>query len=180
MNREIEFYKKIKCQYTFIFVALLQLFTHSQNVDPGISNNSFEQEEPSENPDLIRVNYWNKLANYHKFLHPDSGIYYSSKALELSRSISFREGELWALVWLALSHQTLENYTIAVQVNLEGLRKAEQWDLKRLEAIFLMDLAICYLRSGNFERALTFSQKAFTQFKSRREVQFSAISASTI
>ena len=166
--------------YTFIVVVLFHASGNSQNV--GLSNEelSLDRSQRSASEDSSTVISWNQLANSHKFARPDSGIYYASKALELARSISYSEGELWALVWLALSHQTFENYTLSAQVNLEGLRKAEKWDKPYLTSIFLMDLGICYLRSANYERALLYSQRAYSAFRSLESIQFSAISASTI
>ena len=72
--------------------------------------------------DTTRINILNDLANYHKFSRADSGIYYSTKALALSRSISFDYGELGALHLLNLSHSTLGNDSKSLRINLEGLR----------------------------------------------------------
>ncbi len=167
-------------RYTFLIVVLFQVIGYSQNVNPSTGELNSKSSNRSESEDHSTVQEWNTMAEYHKFSRPDSGIYYASKALELARSISYSEGELWALVWLALSHQTLENYTLSAQVNLEGLREAEKWNQPYLASIFLMDLGICYLRSANYERALSYSQRAFSSFRSLDSPRFSAISASTI
>jgi len=130
--------------------------------------------------DTNQVNVWNELAGFKVFSRPDSGIFYATKAFTLSRSISYIPGELLALHRLSLSYRTLGNYSKALRIDLEGLRKAEESDKMHLKGLFLIGLGIDYYFSGDYKRSLHYNQNAFSVFNALGDSNFSAISGAIL
>ena len=104
--------------------------------------------------DTSMVNAWNGLGNYQKFGRADSSIYYSSKALELSRSLKFIPGQLQALENLALTNETLGNINRAIQINREGIELSQGYNDPYYQALFLTLLADDYTEIKNYRAAL--------------------------
>ncbi len=96
-----------------IYAVTLQV-SFSQIIDEELQYDSLIRVNRLVTGDTNQVNVWNELAGFKVFSRPDSGIYYATNALSLSRSISFVRGELKALQLLSLSHSTLGNYSKAL------------------------------------------------------------------
>ncbi len=129
-----------KCLFLFLFLFCACLGLRSQT-----HNFSADKE---------KIDNWNHLAFYFRFSISDSGIYYSSKALTLSREINYREGELPALLHLALSHQTLGNRARALRFALEGKKKAEEYQDDAWIARYLTVIGVEYYYAGDYEMAI--------------------------
>ncbi len=154
--------------------ALCQNFNLHRRYD------SLLREKQLINTDTNKINIWNGLANIFKFSRPDSSVYYGSKALEFSRSISFHEGEVNALEILGIAYSTIGNNASSLKINLEGLKKAEQFRLKDSQSAFLLSLADNYRSSADYEKALSYYQRAYILFDSLQNYRFSAICSSYI
>jgi len=89
-----------------------------------------------------------------RFSISDSGIYYAAKALALSREINYHEGELSAILNLAISHQTLGNRANALRFALEGKKKAEEYGDESGIAKFLTVIGVEYHFAGEQKPAI--------------------------
>jgi two-component system NtrC family sensor kinase len=123
---------------------------------------------------------WNLLAEDYKFNRPDSAIYFSTKALALSRSINYVVGELDAMHLLVLSYITLGNDSKALRISLEGLKKAKQLNIEQFEAFFLLDLGNSYLQSEDYNTSLFFYQQAHSFFQLLSYQNFTMVSAAQL
>ncbi len=162
-----------------IYAVTLQV-SFSQNIDVEPQYDSLIRVNRVISEDTNQVNVWNELASFMVFSRPDSGIYYATKALSLSRSISFVRGELFALQLLSLSHSTFGNYSKALRIDLEGLRKAEESDVKDLKGKLLINLGNDYYNTGNYKKSLRYYQNGYSLFNAIGNTRFSAISGAKL
>ena len=136
--------------------------------------------------DTSKIKIWTELANYHKFSRADSGIYYATKALTLSRKISFDYGELDALHMLNLSHATLGNNSKSLRIVLEGLRIIDGLVTpleKRIiwqKGAYQLSFGAYYYRLGDYKTSLFYYMKSHNIFKSISSHPFISISESNI
>ena len=130
--------------------------------------------------DTSKIKIWIDLANYHKFNRADSGIYYATRAITLSRSISYVTGELGALQKLATSYRTLGDHAKVIRISMEGLKTAEQWGDTEQEAMACNLLGNVYYTFGNLQKSLEFHQRAYSLFKTDHNDSFVAIVGSNI
>jgi two-component system NtrC family sensor kinase len=130
--------------------------------------------------EMERVDLWSQSANFHKFSRPDSGIFYSTKALALARKIAYSKGELQALHYLGLSHQTLRNDYASLKVNLETLRISREVNDKEIEGKIMLTLGEIYFNSGDFEKSQDYFRKSYSIFKSIGLPAFEAITGSWV
>jgi len=163
----------------FFLIGSLQSVL-SQNISFNKRYDSLLRVKQSIKIDTSKINIWNELASLHKFIRPDSSIYYASNALERSRSIAFYKGELHALNHLGVAYSTLGNDASAVKINLEGLKRAEQMGSKDDQSFFLVNLADNYQSTANYEKALSYYLKAYSLFKLLDNFRFSAVCGSYI
>ena len=162
-----------------IYAVTLQV-SFSQNIDEKPQYDSLIRVNRLVTGDTNQVNVWNELAGFKVFSRPDSGIYYATNALSLSRSISFVRGELFALQLLSLSHSTLGNYSKALRIDLEGLRKVEESDEKDFMGKFLINLGTDYYNTGNYKNSLRYYQNGYSLFNAAGDSNFSAISGASL
>ncbi|MCK5370892.1 MAG: hypothetical protein KAQ62_20150, partial [Cyclobacteriaceae bacterium] len=146
----------------YLFIYLLSIGCYGQQITlesqiEGLANyKELHHLLSTSAKDTSRVNILNQLSHFHKFQYPDSGIYYGSTALALARTVEFHPGELAALHVVALSHRTLRNYSKALQIDLEGLRLAEKYNVKSYQGIFLFNLGIIYNQLGDYKNGLIY------------------------
>ncbi|MFC3879827.1 sensor histidine kinase [Algoriphagus namhaensis] len=113
--------------------------------------------------DSLRIKTLNDLANHHKFNRSDSGIYYALKGLRLAQEIGDKEQEMSSLHFLALSYHALGNSITAYRINLEGLRKAEEYG-SEMRGQFLMNLGRIMQYSEKFEDSREYYLQAVEEF----------------
>ncbi len=142
--------------FIFFIVISFQCYSQGSNLLIGDSNwyDALHKQLKILGEDTNRVIILNQLAHYHKFYRSDSGIYYGYRALALSRQIEYIHGELGALHVLALSYRTLGNYSKALQINLEGLRKAEKYNIIHRKGQFRFNIGIIHVLSGEYNKGL--------------------------
>jgi len=143
-----------------LFVGFTHYSSAQVNYDSLLLENKIQKE------DTNQVKVWNALANYHKFSRADSGIFYTSKVIELSRKIGYKEGELEGLQLLSLSYNTLGNTTSALRVNFQGLAKSEKWGMDYWKGHFLALLGANYHDIGDHEESLKYRKDACLVFQS--------------
>ncbi|MGE0772695.1 MAG: hypothetical protein AB7K37_13345 [Cyclobacteriaceae bacterium] len=74
------------------------IFSKDHNID------SHHARLKSSKSDIEKITAWNDLANHHKFSRADSGLYYASMAISLSRRVGYEFGELIGMAMLSLSY----------------------------------------------------------------------------
>lgn len=107
-----------------VIAAYHSLGQTATNVSSQAIIDSMHKELSVATADTTKIKIWTELSNVHKFSRPDSGIYYATKAISLSRSIGYVQVEVRALVWLSISYRTLGDHAKALRVSREALRVA--------------------------------------------------------
>lgn len=156
---------------------LISFSGQAQNYDSINDNSEYDSLLRERNRianDTNKVKVLNSLGNYHKFSRPDSGIFYATKGLELSKALKMKEQELYALHTLRLSHYALGNYITSYRIALEGLRKSEEYHSNQ-KAWFLLDLGGNMANNKNYQSALDYHRMAYVEFEKLQEYNFVAI-----
>ncbi|HMU45221.1 MAG TPA: ATP-binding protein [Chitinophagaceae bacterium] len=115
--------------------------------------------------DIETINAWNGLANHHKFSRADSGLYYASKAIQLSHKIGYEFGELFGMAMLSLSYRTQGNNSKSFRIDLEGLKRAEKAENKLPLALFQLIHGSKYMETKEYEKALRMDRSAAQLFE---------------
>lgn len=126
--------------------------------------------------DTSKIRIYTDLANYHKFSLADSGIYYASKAISLSRSIGYLDYEADALGHLSLAYETLGDHSKAIRINMEMLTRAQKTNNKDDEAFAFLMLGGNYYQFGEFQKSVEFLSRAHILFGNTQNDNFTAIS----
>jgi len=126
--------------------------------------------------DTTRINLWIQLVNFHKFNRADSGIYYATKALALSRSIQYHNNQAEALNFLSLCYSTLGDYAKALRISREELRIREQMNDVEGMPFAYMGLGGNYYNLGNLRTSVEYYNKACSLFKENNNYNFEAMS----
>ncbi|WP_243431580.1 ATP-binding protein [Algoriphagus lutimaris] len=161
------------------FVGLVNS-SQSQGFTEEYRNFGIYNELRAATEDTTKVNVYIQLSNFHKFSRPDSGIFYASKALVLSRSINFVLGEVKALHQLSLSYQTLGDFTKALRICSEGLRIGEDLNENTMKAKFIMNQGNNSTMLGNFEEAIRLLHTANDLFQEANDQNFISINHSLL
>ena len=155
-----------------LFFAIVQ--------SPGLSQNrvwldSLRNELQSAQSDTLRVHLINRIGQIYMFDRPDSGIYYASKALSLTREINHPQEEVVALRQLSFSLRELGNHTTALQISLKTLKISEKYNFIRDKALILGQIGLIYLDAGNHKQALESFKESKEIFDSVQESDFSVM-----
>ena len=141
----------MKRLFSLIFLLLTLNGVAQENI-----RDSLLQELRTVQYDSSRIWLLYELAGIYRFNRPDSAIYYGKKAWELARRINHPAGEVAALRYMAISHITLGNDGKALQLDLEGIKLADQHGLLKDKMILLNHVGGIYLRSRVYAQALTY------------------------
>lgn len=95
-----------------------------------------------EKSDTARVRILHDIAYSYLWTNADSTLYYSRQELHLAKAINSAEWEVMGLVDLSSGLGVTGNYTEAIKVGLEALRKGEELNNKAI-------IARCYNALGN-------------------------------
>ena len=114
------------------------------------------------------------------FTRPDSGIFYSNRALNLSREINFVLGEAVALRQLSYSLRELGNYPTALQINLKVLKLTEKHNLLHENALNLSQLGLIYNSVADYQVALNLFKESKAIFDSIQSSDFSVMTRSRL
>lgn len=132
------------------------------------------------NHDTTRALLLAELSNYHKYIRPDSGLFYGYKALEFARQIKFPKAEVEAMLMIAITQITLGNDAKALQINLQGNKVAEENNMPEERASLLTQLGIIYNRSKNYEKALNSFKESMRLFELVHDLPFFSNAQSNI
>jgi serine phosphatase RsbU (regulator of sigma subunit) len=133
----------------FIF-NLLASFSFSQ-IDLTMHLHRVETDVPNDTTKVKALNYvsmrYNELGKY------DSCIYFATKALELSKELSFKRGNAAALESLASAYYNQGRYAQSLNNHFQALDIAEELKDKKLTAISLGNIALVYEVTGEYMKA---------------------------
>ncbi len=106
-----------------------------------------------------------KLASYYTFQRADSGIYYGNKARMLARQLKSPEDELSALYFIVQSYQTIGQDAKSLQIALEGIKLADQYNLETKKGPLLSQIGhIYYHVSKDYTEALRYYQDSKSSY----------------
>ena len=104
--------------------------------------------------DTDRVKALYELGSYYKAYQPDSGVFYSTQALDLARKIKYVDGEAAAMAFLQLSLLALGNGEKALQINGQVTKLVEKHNMTYGKGIAQNMLGQIYLHFKNYPKAL--------------------------
>ena len=137
-------------------LALSLFFGYAQNT----RRDSLKHELAISRPDTNRVMALVQLINSYKFDIPDSAFFYGQQALALARQIKFPKGEAEALNFLAVTYNTMGNFSNALELDFKSLQIADKNNLIKEKAGVLTHLGALYLQSQNYSKGLIYLHQA--------------------
>ena len=110
---------------------------------------------------LIKVG----LAEMYALVNVDSALVYSESALDISRKISFIEGEAAAYDMLGWTFHNIGNHALSLDMYYKSLNFAEKNHLTRLKGAALMMIGLIYKDEySDFDKALNYIYQAKALF----------------
>jgi Histidine kinase len=106
--------------------------------------------------DTTRADRLMHLSDSYMYNKPDSGIYYASKALQLSKKLGYTLSEAWANFNLGQAHLVLGNYAMTMQYNLQAVNLFQQ--INRPAGVSTMKYCIgdIYKEMSEYKQALQY------------------------
>ena len=152
-----------------LFLLLLQI--------TGIAQSSWQisvrQKLNSATSDTSRILAMAEMCQAYKFDRPDSALYYGYNALLLAQKINFPKGEATAVKELALSEIAIGNDLKGLQLYLELGKIADENNYLLEKAQSIWGKGFCYLKMGEYEKALGLFNESFILFDSLNSNPFS-------
>ena len=115
--------------------------------------------------DTARVISLYKLSMYYYLSRPDSGLYYASKALALSKKTGYKHGEMLALTQVGFSTWLLGNIPGGLQSFIASLNLAKSLNNKWGEARSYDGLSCVYGDENEFNSAISYGYKSKAIFQ---------------
>ena len=104
------------------------IFTQAQNID------SLKKVLTRAAEDTNKVNTYIALGRAYVWSYPDSALQFLMPALELSRKINYKSGEIRSLQYLGESLALKGNYSKALEMSLEAVELTEALDHRLMVA----------------------------------------------
>jgi len=124
------------------------------------SADSLKQLLAAEKQDTSRILVMNQLARMYSFSKPDTALVIAGQALELSRKINFKKGEISALRNTGFLFMNAGNYPRSLEVLLQALKIAEETNDDEDVGSVLGSLGDVYIFQGDIKRSLDYSYRA--------------------
>ena len=109
--------------------------------------------------DTTRINLLNLIAARYRQSNPDSIMKYANEAHTMSLKINYVEGEVHALRYQTNAYILAGNYSRALEIALEALKKSEALGDKILIAQCLNGVAFVYADQGDLQQAHVYNLK---------------------
>ena len=109
--------------------------------------------------DTTRINLLNEIAASYRQSIPDSIIKYANEALTMSSKINYVEGEVNAMRYQSAAFVLVGNFSTALEIALEALKKSEALGNKKLIADCLNEVGGVYAEQGDVRQALVYAHK---------------------
>ena len=123
--------------------------------------------------DTSRILAMAEMCQAYKFDRPDSALYYGYNALLLAQKINFPKGEATAVKELALAEIAIGNDLKGLQLYLELGKIADENNYLLEKAQSIWGKGFCYLKMGEYEKALGLFNESFILFDSLNSNPFS-------
>jgi two-component system, NtrC family, sensor kinase len=136
-----------------LFSSLLSITTIAQEGENIIR---LKKEIKNTTQETSRVEALGELGNYYRFTSLDSSYLYSKRALDLSRKINNKKGEINALARLSTVLSSQGDFITAVNYGLEAIRIAEDNNLLSQSGQAMSALGYVYADQGNYEQAMKY------------------------
>ena len=114
----------------------------------------------NEKTDSNRVKHLWRMADYAGIYNPDTAILLAQEAVELARTIQYKEGESRSLGILANSYMRIGNYPRALEFNFAKLIIEEKGSQPRNLASVMMNIGIVYMYQEEYRKALEYYSKS--------------------
>jgi signal transduction histidine kinase len=106
--------------------------------------------------DTNRINTYTALSLAYLWSYPDSALQYSTEALELSKKINFKRGEIFSLQLIGEGLAVKGNYSKALELTLKALELTEVSKEKPQMSRALYGVGNVYFYSGDYQTALKY------------------------
>ncbi len=105
------------------------------------------------------------LGGLYKNSYVDSALFLAEKALNVSRKINFKKGEVYSLNLEGVLYMRLGNYAKALQSFLKALELCDKNEIKKGASLVLINLGDLYSKQDDLRKALdyTFQAKAISE-----------------
>lgn len=110
----------------------------------------------TEKADTAKVKLLWQLAGIINAYDPGEALLYSQKALNLATAIKYTEGQSKSLGAMAITYNTIGNYTKALDLNLRKLKLEEKGNNPRNLAMALLNIGIVYRYQEEYAEALKY------------------------
>ncbi len=154
--------KKIVGLFLLCFLSQ-QVFAQSKHQS---MIDSLKQELSMSNIDTTTVLTMVELADQYKFSNVDSALFYTQKALVVSRKIKFPEGEYKSLFIMGYALSMAGNSPRALELELKALRISEKYNFTIGRGQILNRLGIIYRSAGDFSSSLFYHKQSMQLFNS--------------
>jgi tetratricopeptide (TPR) repeat protein len=160
--------KKVTC-FLFLFLVTLFLSAQQNKID------SLHQLLSIAKEDTTQVNLLNQLSRSFSDSKPDSALVYADRAREFSQKIGYVKGEGYALIRISTVMTTIGNYSKALEIGLDALKKSEALGNERLIASCYNNLGGVYAEQGDQKQAMIYALKAKALTEKINDERFLAI-----
>jgi len=139
---------------------LLLLVNFKMAVSQTFQTDSMKNLLAQSRMDTTRVLLLSQLANKYLFFNPDTAIIMTQQALQLSRKLNFRRGEVRALTQFGAILLTQGEYPKALEVEFEALRISKNSHDPEAEATSMVYIGAVYIRLSEYLQGLRYLQQA--------------------
>lgn len=148
-----------KLLIAYFLITLISAFSQNAKTDSIIKSLNTLKEDSN------KVNTLNKLSRKFKDYNPDSSALFCEKALQLSKKIEFKKGEIHALLMLGLLEQRKGNFDLAIKIFEEALALSISTNNKIEEARTLGSIGDMYYEQQKLPEAMRNYIEALNAFE---------------
>ncbi len=149
-----------------LFLILLCSLSCSFCFSQSKSLDSLKHELAIVTNDTSRVFIMIDLIWFYRYTNPDSSLFYSDKAIELTHKIGFIDGEIQVLAFTCLIWQGLGNLPKALEIGFNALNLAEKNHIVgEVRGIPLGNIGYVYFELKDYPKAMSYFQQMKTLFE---------------
>ena len=128
---------------------------------------SLRQLLPAAKTDTAVINLMNRIAHEYIESFPDSTLKYATEASRLSHEINYEEGEISSTLQLTDAFTVTGNYSKALELGLDALKRSEDIGNQELITSSLWALGGVYSSQDDDQQAMVYSLKVLELLKNR-------------
>jgi adenylate cyclase len=167
--------------FPLLFIFHFLFFIHCFSQRHGQAKiDSLEGRLPLMKEDTNKVDIYNMVSKIYCNIHPDSGIKYGTKALNLASKLGDSLKIFASCNNIGNCYRAKSEYSKALNYFFRGLRIVRQKGYKKGEAALLNNIGNIYSSENNYPRALDYYQSALKINEERKDKNFQARNLSNI